>query len=100
MLKKYIEKITNTEIINYLEALNYEVESRKSILKFLCENKNTTPELFNSFFADYQTYYIEYDLAKKNFEKTYIAPKYNNFSTWSLNFQTQELTIMNKEDNL
>jgi len=97
MIKTYIETI-GEETVNFLEALSYEVESRKNLLDFLSEKPDVNEKLFDKYFSEYQEFFVKYDLAKKNFEFTYIREKYPQVINWELTFYNRELKINVQED--
>ena len=77
-----------------LEGLHYEVESRKQIIGYMISANMSKGDAFDSYNADYQKYFIEYEKAKSELEKQYIIPAAGSaFTNWNLDFGTCELTI-------
>lgn len=101
MLKTYTESVDNLEIVDYLESLSYEVESRKSLLGFLSEKTTVNNELFDRYFSEYQDFFIQYEFAKKDFEISYVKKKYPNATQWEISFYEKTLTVKveEKENN-
>ncbi len=90
-----MKKITieNQEVINRLEALNYEVNSRKDLLSYLIQQgvKPTEPA-FQAYHQEFQDFFVQYETAKAGLEQAYVKPLGDGLS-WSLDFASHELTI-------
>lgn len=90
-----MKKITieNQEVINHLEALNYEVSSRKDLLSYLIQQGVQPAEpAFQAYHKEFQDFFIQYETAKSELEKVYVKPLGDGL-TWSLDFATKELTV-------
>lgn len=86
--------IEDREFINELEALQYDVQSRQSILAYMIEmDNNIQSNSFKEYAKEYQDIYIKYQMKKKELENLYIRPKILNPNKWNLDFYTGELTI-------
>ena len=86
--------ITDQDFITTLEALNYEVESRKEIIAFMLGSDYVNSEAFEKYQQQYQDFFIKYQLAKQQLEDTYVKPlNLPGKIEWNLNFGTGELTI-------
>lgn len=83
------------EITNKLEALNYEVNSRKEIIAFMLGSDYVNSDAFVKYQDEYQKFFIEYQTAKQVLEDTYVRPLLEDGQTvtWNLDFTTGELTI-------
>ena len=88
-------KIEDQDIINLLQRLKYEVESRKEIIGFIISTNGINSESFKRYEKEYQDFYIQYQEAKAQFEELYIRPVMPDasFINWDLNFERAEVTI-------
>ena len=88
-------KIEDQDIINLLQRLQYEVESRKEIIGFIISTDGINSESFKKYEKDYQDFYIQYQEAKAQFEELYVKPAVPDasFINWKLNFERAEVTI-------
>ena len=88
-------KITDEELVNKLEALNYEVNSRRDIIAFMLSGDYLRTEAFAQYQQEYQNFYVQYDLLKKMLEDTYVKPLLKDDQTvsWNLDFASGELEI-------
>ena len=78
-------------LVKQIEALQYEVESRKDVIvSMLSTSYMTEKEQFKAYQAEYKNYFIEYNKAKQTMLEAYNVP--NNIA-WNLNFATCELTV-------
>lgn len=85
------EIIVRKELVEKIEALQYEVESRKDILSHMIANgMNTTSDKFVKYHDEYQAFFMNYNKAKQEMMKEYGVP--NNVN-WNLDFATRILTI-------
>lgn len=97
-MQKTYKEILDDSMVDLLESLNYEVETRKSLLGFLSEQATYNKDIFNEIFSEYQDFFIQYDIAKKDFEYSYIRKKYTNIVCWNLTFYNKELSITVNEE--
>lgn len=97
-MQKIYKEILDDSMVDLLESLNYEVETRKSLLGFLSEQTTYNKDIFNEIFSEYQDFFIQYDIAKKDFEYSYIRKKYTNIVCWNLTFYNKELSITVNEE--
>lgn len=83
-------KIQITEdLSNYLERLNYEVNSHKDLIAYgylLGLNEDTN---FKEYIDEYRDYYIEFEMAKKELENIYNIKN----RKWTLDYASCILTI-------
>lgn len=83
--------IVDTAICEKIEALQYEVESRKDIItQVLAGMVHIVGDLFDKYQAEYRKYFIAYNKAKQDMLDAYSI---DNTSNWNLDFRTHELTI-------
>ena len=91
------KKVVNIaeSIVNYIERLDYELNSRKNIVAFmLSSNMDITTESFKRYEDEMVEYQIKFDQAKQELEEKYVLPIIgDNKVNWSLNYRNQELTI-------
>lgn len=81
------------ELCVKIEALQYEVESRKDIIVAVLSGSLTMREdKFNAYHAEYQEFFKQYNKAKQEMIDKYIDPSLKTKS-WNLTFNTQELII-------
>lgn len=85
-------KITiSKEVVEKIEALQYEVESRKDVIsQILANGFKITGESFAKYQDEYRKYFIQYNKAKQEMLDTYQIPK---DTAWNLSFSTCELTV-------
>ena len=86
------------DVVNMIEACQYEVNARKDIISYmLSNNMNLATESFNQYQAELVEFTKKLDLAKQEIEKSIVTPflAENNISsgTWNLDFATKEMTI-------
>lgn len=73
-----------------IEALHYEVESRKAIITaFISNPEMVINETFNNYQKEYQDLYVAYSKAKDEMVAAYNLPAN---AMWNLDFATCELT--------
>lgn len=88
--------IDNQDIIDLLESLQFEVESRKEVIGFLISSNGINSESFRKYEKEYQEFYIKYQTAKDEFEETYVRPNISEedgYVSWDLDFQLKEVKI-------
>lgn len=95
-----IEQIEiNKELCDYIEALHYEVYSRKDLLTFAIGKGLVDTESFNKYHNEYQEFYVKYEIAKQELYDTYVKEKYGYKPLkWELKFSTRTLIIMDGEN--
>lgn len=86
--------IVNKEIVEKIEVLQYEVESRKDIIsQMLANGMNTSGDAFKRYHDEYQEYFIMFNKAKQEMLDIYKVPKN---TSWNLDFSSYELTTGNE----
>lgn len=91
MKKIKVEK----KMVEYLEMLSFETESRKSLLGYLIERGiSLDSQEFQDYHKEYREWFVKYELAKRELEKQYVLPASEGKSIpWSLDFASGELTF-------
>lgn len=86
--------IENQEIVDLVESLQYEVESRKEIISFMIEKTLQNTENFESYQNEYREYFVQLSVAKNTLEQMIKAayPEIN-ILTWNLEFSTKKITV-------
>lgn len=83
----------DSNICKNIEALQYEVESRKDIIvAVLSGTVSMKTDKFNDYHKEYQEYFKKYNQAKQDMVNKYIDPSFKN-KAWNLTFDTCELLI-------
>jgi hypothetical protein len=89
-----IIKIENQELINLIEKLHYEVNSRKDLIAYMLNNNmRTDTEAYEKYNREYREFYIQYNEAKNKLEEIYVRTAVENPINWNLDFETSEVTI-------
>ena len=87
-------KIENEEFVNLIEALHYEVNSRKDLIAYMLNsNMRTDTEAYEKYNREYREFYIQYNEAKNKLEEMYVRTAVENPTSWNLDFETGEVTI-------
>lgn len=88
-MKKTI--VIDTSLCEKIEALQYEVESRKDLISYIIANGLViNGDQFEKYQTEYKNYFAEYNKAKQEMIDKYIG---DNSIHWNLQFKTKELTI-------
>lgn len=90
--------IIDEKFRDYLESLDYEKRARLNLIIFMLTNDMANHEMFEKIQDEYHEFFIQYELAKKQFENLYIAPRYKTFSGWNLDFRSKEVTVYAEEN--
>lgn len=100
MIKK-INFSSQESLINYIQGLSIEVESRKELISFmLSNNMDTSTSQFTKYEKEYAHFYAEYSIAKQKLEqliKTEFIQEDEILLSWNLIFETQELELTIKD---
>lgn len=92
--------INNQDIINLLERLQYETESRKEVISYMISTDGIQTPSFDIYEQRYQDAFIEYTAAKQELEKNYIFPNFEDKDkviSWNLDFSTHIVKVQYKE---
>lgn len=93
MIKNIVLPV-EAEMVNSIQRLNVEAESRRNIIAYmLSSGMNIDSEAFLRYQAEYQNFYKDFETAKMVFEKSFVKTQYPNATSWSLDYQTNEVTI-------
>ena len=92
------QKKYELEIIDRLERLTYEVESRKALIAFLSKENNINQKFLADYIKEYQDFFIELELTKQVFEREYIKKDYPKAVKWNIDFMTNITDIEVEED--
>ena len=83
----------DSNICKNIEALQYEVESRKDVIVAVLSGiVSMKSDKFNDYHTEYQNYFIKYNKAKQDMINQYVEPSFKN-KPWNLTFDTCELLI-------
>jgi len=85
-----IKKIVPAELCDYVEGLQYEMESRKDLLAFMI-GRDIMSESFNKYHEEYLEYYSQFQAAKNFIANSYCTE--DNIVSWNLNYNLQTLEI-------
>lgn len=84
--------IVRDELCNKIEALQYEVESRKDVIaQIVAGSLVMKKESFDAYQNEYKQFFIQYNKAKQEMLDEYNV---SNDTMWSLDFNSKELTIV------
>jgi hypothetical protein len=85
----------NGDLANYIEGLQYEVDSRKDIISFMIDKNMIDSVAFATYQKEYFECYSKYQMAKGQLEKTYVTPLLtgDQRANWNLDFETKTLMI-------
>ena len=88
------------EIRNKIQALQYEVESRKDLLTYMAANgTDIHSEAFTSYHQDYQDFYVQYQAAKDELQNTILAPTVpGKLNHWDLDFASCKVVCVYDKD--
>lgn len=84
--------IIRDELCNKIEALQYEVESRKDVIaQIVAGSLVMKKESFDAYQNEYKQFFIQYNKAKQEMLDEYNV---SNDAMWSLDFNSKELTVV------
>lgn len=95
-MKTIIINADNTELNTRLERAYNDVSARQSVITFMLNSgsfNNIESETFNKYHNEYVEKYIEYDKVRNEVGEYYKLTQYGNNAYWSINFQTQTITV-------
>ena len=85
----------NEGVRDEIQALQYEVESRKDLLKYMVENgTDLHSEAFVTYHQEYQEFYVQLQTAKEDLQKNILEKACGDAKllNWNLDFATCEVT--------
>lgn len=82
------------DVRDHIQALQYEVESRKDLLAHMIQTgTDTSSEAFKRYEKEYQEFFVQYNIAKETMQNTALAPQVKGkLISWNLDFATCEAT--------
>lgn len=86
----------NEDVLNFIEALYYEVDMRKDILTHALRMDKRDTTSFVAFEEEYKDFYIMYRTAMAEIENTYVLPVCPNRPKWFIDFLEGAISV--KED--
>lgn len=87
------------EVSNYIEALDYSTESLRELLLDAAERGIQGTEAYDRWEQMYTDSYAEFQVAKAQFEKDYVAPfRDGSRVNWRLDYNTSTLTLTEVEE--
>lgn len=91
--------IENKKMVELLESLSLETDSRRDVISFMLSNDMmlTNSTSFKKYHDDYQKFYKQYDEAKREFQKMYVD-NIPNAIHWNLDFSDSLLTVTVNEE--
>lgn len=90
---KEIEVTIDQDIVNQLEALNYEVQARKSVVaEMLAQNMDIGTSSFEKYQRELVEFTVQYEAAKNELQKQYVD-SIDGAERWNLDFNSGILTV-------
>lgn len=85
--------LDSSPALQRLEALAYEVGSRKDLLSYMIQSGvKPTDDAFKAYHQEYQEFFVQYEEAKAAFQKEAVDTLGPGLS-WNLDFATRTLTV-------
>lgn len=86
--------IKDKDFITDLERLQYEVQSRQSIIVYMINNgMDISTDNFKTYQNEYTDYLKQYENKKYEVEVKYVYPNNKKAKNWNLDFASGELII-------
>lgn len=95
-MRTEVIKIEDQNIVDELEMLSIEVNSRKELLSFMIQNDSyvVAKDSFDNYHKEYQKIYTKYNNLKRELANAYIIKRFGDKAIdWSLDFGSGELTV-------
>lgn len=82
------------DVRDHIQALQYEVESRKDLLAHMIQTgTDTGSEAFKRYEKEYQEYFVQYNIAKEALQNQVLSPQVEGkLISWNLDFASCEVT--------
>lgn len=93
-----IKKSIPEKVTNYINLLNYNVESRKSLVFEAMSRFGKDSNITKTYEDEFLIYDLKYTEARNNLTKMYVPTKIQKYTNWNLDYHTSVLTI-NCESN-
>ena len=92
---KTIKVTIPEDIRDTIQALQFEVESRKDLLAHMISTGiDLTSDTFKSYEKEYQEYFVKYNLAKEDMQNNCLKPAVDGkLINWNLDFASCEVTL-------
>lgn len=92
--------IENKPLVELLESLALETDSRRDVISFMLSNDMmiTDSKSFEKYHDEYQKFYKQYDIAKREFQRMYVDT-IPHAANWNLDFADSLLTVIVDEEN-
>lgn len=101
-MNKIVEVIrVPDDIVNYMEVLAYEVESKKDIIAEMINTERIHSQAFKEYEKEYEKIFVTYKAAQEELYTKYIVnnPKcVGRNVTWNFLYKTKEFTITENVD--
>ena len=89
-----IVKIEDQEFVNLIEALHYEVNSRRDLLSYMLNSDmRTDTAAYEKYNREYMEFFVKYTQAKNKLEEIYVRTAVEKPLNWNLDFETGEVTV-------
>ena len=83
-------------IVSKVQKANVEMEAKRSLLAFLLSSGTSMEdEVYKNYEKSYFDSFYDFEKEKSNIEKNIVKSKYPNAINWSLDYETQEITVVN-----
>lgn len=99
-MERYVVNIPD-EVVEVLEALDFEVKSREFIIKSMLSSDDNVRENdnFKIYHDEYVEYFTQFTLSKNMIEDKYIPKKLLGHNvSWTLNYETKKLEVIKNCD--
>ncbi len=98
MATQSVSLVVDEELSSFVEAANYEVNSRLDVISYmLSNNMSTGTDAFRSYQAELVEYKKKYELAKAEFERKVVTPYLDEHgipkANWNLDFTSHTVTL-------
>ena len=89
----------NEDVRDQIQALQYEVDSRKDLLTFMVDKGcDVSSDSFKAYHKEYQEFHIQYEAAKEEMQKQILEPAVpGKLIRWDLNFATCQAVCVYEE---
>lgn len=95
-MEKIYKYEVNQETVNMIQALHYEVATRKEIINFILSQPNISlnKDLFDQYHKELVEFTAKYDTAKNELQKACIPEALRKHQiNWNLDFTDNELVV-------
>ena len=87
------------DVVNNIQALQYEVESRKDLIAFMLDKGcDVHGDSFQMYHKEHQEFFDRYNRSKDDMQKRFLEPQINGrLLRWNLDFATREVICTYEE---